>query len=110
VCLLTIGTPPAQNNTQNLALVGNALMNLWPNPNTGDELWISLSEVAQDVETIAVDIHDLFGKRVSAQMLATQGDHVYTVMQLPADLASGVYTVSILAGEQRFTQRLVIAR
>jgi hypothetical protein len=47
---------------------------------------------------------------VSAQVLATQGDHVYTVMPLSADLASGVYTVSILAGEQRFTQRLVIAR
>jgi subtilisin-like proprotein convertase family protein len=110
VCLLTIGTPPMQGGGQNLALAGNELLNLWPNPNNGDELWISLSEVAQGVETIAVDIHDLFGKRVSAQVLATQGDHVYTVMTLPADMASGVYTVSILAGEQRFTQRLVIAR
>jgi hypothetical protein len=110
VCLLTIGTPPMQGGGQNLALAGNELLNLWPNPNSGDELWISLSEVAQGVETIAVDIHDLFGKRVSAQVLATQGDHVYTVMPLPADMASGVYTVSILAGEQRFTQRLVIAR
>jgi hypothetical protein len=110
VCLLTIGTPPMQGGGQNLALAGNELLNLWPNPNNGDELWISLSEVAQGVETIAVDIHDLFGKRVSAQVLATQGDHVYTAMPLPADMASGVYTVSILAGEQRFTQRLVIAR
>jgi hypothetical protein len=111
MCLLTIGTPPAQGGDQNLVLEGGeAAFTLWPNPNTGAELWISLGEVAQGVETIAVDIHDLFGKRVNTQVLATQGGHLNSLLQLPGDIANGVYTVTLSAGPERYTQRMVLQR
>jgi hypothetical protein len=108
VCLLTIGTPPAQNNTQNLALVGNALMNLWPNPNNGTEVWISLDGIDTNIETVTVDIHDLTGKRISARILPTQDGGLYTALPLNGDLAAGLYTVTVIAGEAQYVQRLVI--
>jgi hypothetical protein len=109
VCLLTIGTPPMQGGGQNLAMEGgNELFNLWPNPNKGEELWISLDELPAQTETVTVDIHDLFGKRVSAQVIATQGDHLYTALPLRNDLAGGVYTVTLTAGDLQYMKRLVV--
>jgi hypothetical protein len=40
----------------------------------------------------------------------TQGDQLYTVLDLNGELAAGTYLVTIIAGEERYTQRLVIAR
>jgi hypothetical protein len=108
VCLLTIGTPPAQGGSENLAMIDDGVLALWPNPNKGEELWISLNELPTGVETVAVDIHDLFGKRVSGQVLATQGEQLYTVMPLRADLAGGVYMVTVTAGDQQYVRRLVV--
>ncbi|MBX2978018.1 MAG: proprotein convertase P-domain-containing protein [Flavobacteriales bacterium] len=110
VCLLTIGTPPAMGGNQNMSLSADGVLAMWPNPNTGDLLWISLSEVAQDVESIAVDIHDLVGQRIMTRMLPVQSHNVNTPLELPGNLATGVYTVTIVAGTTRHTQRLVIQR
>ena len=108
ICLLTIQGTPAQGGNQNLALQGEGF-DLWPNPNSGEQFWINLDGIADDVLTVAVDIHDLTGKRVVAREIPTQGNHLYTVIDLNGDLANGVYMVSIIAGDMRYTERLIIA-
>jgi hypothetical protein len=115
ICLLTIQNTPAQGGSQNLALTGNGEFSLWPNPNSGDQFWINMDGIADDVLTVAVDIHDLTGKRVVAREIPTQGKHLYTVIDInpgsgPGQaLANGVYLVSIMAGDKRYTERLIIA-
>jgi subtilisin-like proprotein convertase family protein len=109
ICLLTIQNPPAQGGNQNLALAGEGDISLWPNPNNGDQFWINMGGIAEDVLTVALDIHDLTGKRVMAREIPTQGEHLYTVIDLNGDLANGVYMVSIIAGDMRYTERLIIA-
>jgi hypothetical protein len=109
ICLLTIIGTPAQDGTQNLALQGEGF-NLWPNPNRGDQFWINLEGIADDVQTIALDIHDLAGKRIVAREIpVTDSGMLNTVIDLNGDLANGMYMVSIIAGDLRYTERLVIA-
>jgi hypothetical protein len=87
---------------------------MWPNPNQGDQLWIDLSGIEAGVDSdtyrnVAVDIMDMTGKQIVTRMIPTQGDRLYTVLDLDGDLATGLYLVSITVGERRYTERLVIA-
>jgi hypothetical protein len=88
---------------------GDAKLALFPNPNNGQQLTVSLSAVEQGVETIAVDIFDLNGARVSAQVIAVNDGMVYQVVDV-AGLADGLYMVNITAGSERYTERLVITK
>ncbi len=110
VCLLTIQAPPAQDGTQNLAMEQDGGLNIWPNPNQGDQFRLTLDAIAEDVMTVAVDIHDLSGKRVLAREIPVNDRNLNTVIDLNGDLANGMYMVNITAGEMRYTERLVIAR
>lgn len=95
--------PGAENRLRDAAAVA-----MWPNPNRGDLLWINITDVPSDVPTIAIDIFDLAGKRVMDRMVPNQGSGYTDVLTLNGDLAKGMYLVSIVAGDQRFTERLVI--
>ncbi len=108
-CQVTIAdvAAPGQENMV-LDEVGANLV-LWPNPNNGDQIWLSLDRVAADVETVSVDIYDLSGKRILAREVATQGGHLYTMLSLDG-IAAGTYLATITAGDVRETRRLVIQR
>ncbi|HMC97150.1 MAG TPA: T9SS type A sorting domain-containing protein, partial [Flavobacteriales bacterium] len=119
-CDLTIDNTPVNGGGQNMVLENGGLR-MYPNPNRGDQLYLSL-ELPRDVvvgepalsgvegpnHTIRVDIYDLYGERVSAHSIPANDGFINTVLDLPGDMASGVYLVNITAGEQRFTERLVI--
>jgi hypothetical protein len=81
---------------------------LWPNPNRGDQLYVQLDGIDPAVVQVTIDVHDLFGKRVIAETVATGGGDLNHVMQLGNTMASGVYTVTVTAGSLITTQRLVI--
>jgi len=96
--------------SSSLALENNEGGNLtmYPNPNRGDQLFISLSEVATDVNTVSVDIYDMTGKRVTARTIAVQDGYLKTALDLNGDLSGGMYLVNITAGDKTYTERLVI--
>jgi hypothetical protein len=110
VCQLTIDNTPAGNGNQNFGSepVTASEAKLFPNPNRGDLLNLSISAVEEGVNTVSVDIFDLFGKRVSARTIAVAGGNVNTVLDLNGELAAGMYLVNIIAGEKSYTERLVI--
>jgi hypothetical protein len=83
---------------------------MYPNPNRGDQLYLSLDAVEEGVSTVSVDITDMFGKRVSARTIAVTDGFINTVLELEGEMANGLYLVHITAGEQRFTERLVIQK
>jgi hypothetical protein len=110
-CLVTIGAVAATGGSQNMAVEtsGEAKLNLFPNPNRGDLLTLSLSAVEDGVETVSVDIFDLTGQRVSTRTIAVQDGFIYRVLELN-EMANGMYLVNITAGTQRYTERLVIQK
>ena len=107
VCDQTIDNTPANAGNQNFVPEG-ATLRMYPNPNHGEQLYLSLDEVADGVLTVSVDIYDFVGKRVSARTIPVQDGFINTVLDLDGDMASGVYMVNITAGDQHFTERLVI--
>ncbi|MEO8588003.1 MAG: T9SS type A sorting domain-containing protein, partial [Flavobacteriales bacterium] len=91
-------------------------LRMYPNPNRGDQLYLSFDVVEEGVITMSVDIYDLFGKRVISRSIAVQGSSsrdggngfVNTVLDLNGTLTSGMYLVNITAGDVLYTERLVI--
>lgn len=110
VCLLSITSamshpldPPSDLG------IDEPRLSLWPNPNNGDELWVSLEGIAAELETVTAEVYDVNGRRVVGQVLPTQYGQLYAPLEVNG-LARGMYLVHLTAGEQRFAQRLVIER
>ena len=109
ICTLNIGTPVnGGGGVQSADIAPDAEFSMWPNPNRGDQLYMSLNAVPEEVLTVTVDLFDMFGKRVMARTIATQGGFVNTVLDLNGELAAGMYMVNITAGDKVTTERLVI--
>jgi hypothetical protein len=113
VCDLTIDNTP-MNGGENSLEAGQSGpsegLRMYPNPNRGDQLYLGLDAVEEGVQTVSIDIVDLYGKRVSARTIPVTDGFVNTVLDLEGTMANGLYMVNITAGEQRFTERLVIQR
>jgi hypothetical protein len=109
-CNVTItGSTAMALNGGSTTSTGDVKLAMFPNPNNGEQLTVSLSAVEEGVATISVDIFDLSGARVSSRMMAVNDGMVYQVLSL-GELADGLYMVNITAGTQRYTERLVIAK
>ncbi len=111
VCNVTItGSPVGQGMApQATGSTSAAQLAMFPNPNRGDLLTLSLSAVEEGVNTVSVDIFNLTGAVVSSRTIAVNDGMVYQVLDLK-ELASGLYMVNITAGSKRYTERLVISK
>ena len=83
-------------------------ISIHPNPNQGDQLFINLIAIDENVTTVSVEILDLSGKRMTSRQIATQGSHLNSVIDLQGEIAAGMYLVKINAGQKIYAQRLVI--
>jgi len=109
VCTVTItACPDAQGMPMQNVDATNATLTMYPNPNSGGQLFISLSEVAADVKTVSMDIFDMTGKRVAARTITVQDGFINQSVELNGELSGGLYMVNITAGDKTFTERLVI--
>jgi hypothetical protein len=118
VCKLTICTAQGvcagggmiggdQNSAMDGTIQGAPTFRMWPNPTNGQQVWLSFADLdALEGSTVAIDVHDLSGKRVAARELALQQGAM--VLDLNGELSSGMYTVRIAVGDHAFTERLMI--
>ncbi|MBK8500676.1 MAG: T9SS type A sorting domain-containing protein [Flavobacteriales bacterium] len=112
VCSLTINSNAGFGGGQNMQEEGTtevaAQLSMYPNPNRGDQLMINLSAIEEGVSTVSIEMHDLFGKRVSASTIAVNDAFLNTTLELNGTIAAGMYQVTITAGERSYSERLVI--
>ncbi len=109
VCNVTINPCGGGNGgASNMIVDGNSTFTMYPNPNRGDQFFVSLSNVEKGVNTVSVDIYDLTGKRVMARTIPVQDGFVNTNVELGSQLAGGLYMVNVTAGDKAYTERLVI--
>jgi len=87
-----------------------SMVKLYPNPNDGSQLMVSLPYVEEGVHTVSIDIFDAYGKRVTARTISVQDGFVNTMLDLNGELANGMYMVSVTAGAAMHNERLVIQR
>ncbi|MBK6776227.1 MAG: T9SS type A sorting domain-containing protein [Flavobacteriales bacterium] len=84
-------------------------MQLYPNPVHDGNVNLVLNGLIGAEDMVTVDIYDVFGVRVFACSIATEGaTQVSTVLELGTSMASGVYMVDITMGDRKSVQRLVI--
>ncbi|HRD52979.1 MAG TPA: T9SS type A sorting domain-containing protein, partial [Flavobacteriales bacterium] len=113
VCQLTTlcsGAMALESGNANEAGQSERSVGLYPNPNRGDQLFVSMSRLKEGVETVSIDIYDGFGKRVATRTIAAQDGFLSTVLDLDGTLANGMYMVSITAGSTIHNERLVIQK
>ena len=85
-----------------------ARLSMYPNPNRGDQLFLSIGSIEEGVETVSVDIYDAFGKRVSARAIAAQDGYVNSMVELNGELSAGFYLVNVTAGSASWSERLMV--
>jgi hypothetical protein len=85
-------------------------VNMWPNPNRGDQLNIQMDRLPAGMNSFSMDVFDLQGRRVLAREIPVSADAVITTVDLGGSLPHGIYLVNIAVGDQMNVQRLVIER
>jgi hypothetical protein len=82
---------------------------IYPNPNKGEFVNLNVTNIAEGVDRVTVDIYDTFGKLVISRQLATTGSQLNVIMPLDG-IASGVYTVSIIVDGEVRTERMIVQK
>ncbi len=88
----------------------SGVLELWPNPNNGDQLTVHIEDPGFETGTATIDVIDLFGKHVISETINVDGSTINYVVDLRDDIADGLYIVNVTTDDRSFTQRLVIAR
>ena len=112
ICLLTTtcGFGMVEESSSSAAGQSERSVGLYPNPNRGDQVRLSLSSVEEGVETVSVDIYDAQGVRVASRTVAVQDGFVNTDLELNGALTNGLYMVNVAAGAATYNERLVIKK
>ncbi|MBK6410189.1 MAG: SBBP repeat-containing protein [Flavobacteriales bacterium] len=106
-CTITIdnGARPDASMEQ-----ANGTVTMWPNPVREGQVNLSIDGIRDADQNITVDIQDVYGKQVFAKAFGNSGERFTTILDLPSDIASGVYMVNITVNGKKTVQRLSIMR
>jgi hypothetical protein len=107
-CSVYINNTPTIPQGSLVQVAGEAT--LWPNPSRDGQVSLNIDGIAGDVQHITVDVKDIYGQHVYGQEFANSGDRFNTVLDLPGDIATGVYLVNITVNGEVMTKRLSIVR
>ncbi|MGI4872855.1 MAG: CehA/McbA family metallohydrolase [Janthinobacterium lividum] len=91
-------TPAAREATE---------VHVYPNPSAGRAV-TRLALRGLDQQLVQVRVTDVLGRVVSQQQVIPLGYQADAPLRLPAELASGVYSVSLTAAGQTWTTKLVL--
>ena len=105
-----IETPVAVlDNADRFSTEEESTLAIYPNPNKGEFVNLNVTNIADGVDRITVDIYDTYGKLVISRQLATTGSQLNVIMPLDG-IASGVYTVSIIVNGEVRTERMIVQK
>ncbi len=116
VCTLNIGTDMGQGAGQipdlrseiNEPRMAPPHVTIWPNPNNGERLFLSLEDIGDGTDPVIVELFDMQGSRILGSSFSSSDEHMTTYLDLFGRMHAGVYVVSITVGDDQYIQRLVI--
>ena len=113
VCLLTTACTAAANRSitadPNGPVPVEMEISLYPNPNRGDQLYVTISGVRSDEGNGVLEVRDALGRQMTSRIVYLTDGQASVVLDLSA-LADGMHAVSIIAGGRSKTSRLVIQK
>ncbi|MCO6481178.1 MAG: T9SS type A sorting domain-containing protein, partial [Flavobacteriales bacterium] len=107
-CWIHINNAPTGPAQSLIEVRGEAT--LWPNPVRDGQVYLNIDGIQSATQQITVDIKDIYGQQVYGQAFGNSGERFSTVLDLPADIASGVYLVNITVNGEMITKRLSVVR
>ncbi len=111
LCTITIDNTPgsAQRPAASMAQ-SNTTATMWPNPVHDGQVNLSINDIEDADQQITVNILDLYGKQILAKEFGNSGERFTTILDLPSEIASGVYLVNITVNGKTTVQRLSIIK
>ena len=107
-CSITIDNQQQMLDQHLVQAAGEAT--LWPNPARDGQVYLNIDGIEAATQQITVDVKDIYGQQVYGQAFGNSGERFSTVLNLPGDIASGVYLVNITVNGEVTTHRLSIVR
>jgi hypothetical protein len=117
ICKLTIcNAPPcggsAEGGNESSLVERDGTINIWPNPNRGDQLFVSVGGPhfggLRATDQVNVELHDMTGKRLLIHSYATTTRTSPITVDLGNTLVPGLYMVKITSGDHVHVERLVV--
>lgn len=85
-----------------------SLMNLYPNPNEGSEVYLNLPDLPSGGYAANIEVYDLFGKRIFQTFEVVNGNALSTVLRFEGKLEQGIYLVSVTVNGVAYTQKMIV--
>lgn len=86
------------------------ILTIGPNPNPGDELWMSLDGLPTETASLDAQLHDMSGRLILAKVLPVANGILKAALQLPPALPSGLYVTSISSTGSRWIAKVIVAK
>jgi len=110
-CNITIAGSGSQNVSE-IALfkmIENGQMLLYPNPNHGGEVRLSLENMDEGAHNAMIAVYDIYGKLININQFGFEGSELNHVMRFNKSLAAGIYTVHVTIDGNNFAvERMVV--
>ena len=83
-------------------------LQVYPNPNNGQEVWLSMVDLPDTGNGADVIIYDMYGKQVYAEHTEWQNGVMNEIVAFDTPLAPGFYLVSLVVEDERHTVKMVV--
>jgi len=106
-----IYTPPPGmlgNDDEVKIITQNGSLNIYPNPNHGDEININLANESGSSVMSYIQILDLNGKLVHAEVVAVKNGKMGTIIHFEPSLTAGMYFIAVEMNDEILRDKFVV--
>lgn len=114
-CTITINAAAGMNMDSegelvaaNKSLLDSFEASVYPNPNAGQEVMVSLQDLSGEADRATLTITDMSGRVVFGDTYPVKGESVVLRVIPQTQLANGVYSINIEVGALRLTRQLIV--
>ena len=106
LCLLCVNFS-AKAQSSSAPFVEEATFKVFPNPNQGEETFVSLQGFK--AEDLLVVVYDMLGQEIYSKVEVRENDgFLFTISSNGRVLSSGVYLITAAANDKVFRQKLIV--
>jgi len=88
--------------------IADISLNMYPNPNSGDAVFVNLSGMSDDAQRIRVEVIDLTGKVVHYDEIGNNGSEANFIMEFAEPLSKGMYFVNLYVDDSMMVEKLTV--
>jgi PKD repeat protein len=110
-CNITMAGSGSQNESEValFKMIESGQMLLYPNPNYGGEVRLSLEKMEEGAHDVMIAVYDIYGKMIDIKQFGFEGSELSHIMRFNQTLAAGIYTVHVtIDGNSFAVERMVV--